>query len=506
MSSPIIDIYGNPITTRLLNGAESNSSARPAMRTRVESIKEAVPMTDWKVILSVSRRLFANNGIIQGALSQKAMHAVGCAWNPVFLGADREWGKEATRWLEEEWFPTCNVRGEVYDFRTMIYLSSINIDRDGDEAEILTETQDGYPQIQTIAADRIGNRGSYDSKVQSGPYKGMNIAMGCITNELGRTVAYRVLAENPEDDRDVSARDIVFNFDPLYADQLRGFPIFSHALNDWRDADQSQYWEQLAQLIASSIGIIEQNETGSADTSDPSFTLGGVSDQIRETSTETMMGGMVRYFKAGTGSKLESFQSNRPGDVWDSFQDRIARKALGPVWPYSLCWKPDGMNGTQERSTIENARNLIEDRQELLKPRARRKVGYAISKAIKLGLIPPYTGADKGGFLKWGFTMPAKFSIDHGREDQQWRENYKIGAENLSSYLERSGGMTFEQHQTQRTDELADIIARAQELSDRTAVPFDTCLSLFTQRTSVGNVPGGRFGSELPMTDEPAPV
>jgi hypothetical protein len=100
--------------------------------------------------------------------------------------------------------------------------------------------------------------------------------------------------------------------------------------------------------------------------------------------------------------------------------------------------------------------------------------------------------------------MPAKFSIDHGREDMQWRENYKIGAENLSAYLERSGGMTFEQHQTQRTDELADIIARAQELSDRTAVPFDTCLSLFTQRTSVGNVPGGRFGSELPMTDEPA--
>ena len=64
MATPIIDIYGNPITTRLINGAEQNSSARPAMRTRVESIKEAVPMTDWRVILSVSRRLFANNGII----------------------------------------------------------------------------------------------------------------------------------------------------------------------------------------------------------------------------------------------------------------------------------------------------------------------------------------------------------------------------------------------------------------------------------------------------------
>ena len=51
MSSPIIDIYGNPITTRLLNGAESNSSARPAMRTRVESIKErllaANAQTTW---------------------------------------------------------------------------------------------------------------------------------------------------------------------------------------------------------------------------------------------------------------------------------------------------------------------------------------------------------------------------------------------------------------------------------------------------------------------------
>ena len=501
MSSPIIDIYGNPITTRLINGAESNSSARPQMRTRVESIKEAVPMTDWRTILSVSRRLFANNGIIQGALAQKAMHAVGCAWNPVFLGVDRDWGRVATRWLEEEWFPTCNVRGEVYDFRTMIYLSSINIDRDGDEAEILTETSDGYPQIQTIAADKIGSRGNYDQKVLSGDYKGMDICMGVITNEVGRAVAYRVLADNPLNDRDVSARDIVFNFDPLYADQLRGFPIFSHALNDWRDADQSQYWEQLAQLIASSIGIIEQNETGGADTSDPGFSLGEVNDEVRATSTETMMGGMVRYFKAGTGSKLESFQSNRPGDLWDSFQDRIARKALAPVYPYSLVWKPDGMNGTQERAAIEFARNLIADRQELLKPRAKRKVGYAISKAIKLGLLPAYTGPDKGGFLKWGFTMPAKFSIDHGREDQQWRENYKIGAENLSSYLERSGGLTIEQHQNQRQDELSDIIRRSNELSAKTGVPFDTCLSLFTQRSAVGNVPGGRFGSELLNTD-----
>lgn len=489
-NSAILDSWGDPARTALVNGAERFSTNRPSMPVRVEGIERAVPITDWQVMLSVSRRLFANNGIIQGALTQKAMHAVGCAWQPVFQGADKEWGKAATVWLEEEWFPVCNVRGETYDFRTSLFLSSIDIDRDGDEAELLTETEDGFPQIQTIGAHRIGQRSSAEKKVSpealsdipgpdgkmrtmKGVYAGLSISMGCIVNALNRTVAYRILGETPSDDRDVSARDLVFNFDPLYPDQLRGFPIFSHALNDWRDADQSQYWEQLAQLIASSIGLIEHNERGGVDESNPNY-IGSEAGANRSMSSETLAGGMFRYFKAGTNSKLEAFMNPRPGDAWDSFQDRIARKALGPVWPYSFAWKADGMNGTQERSCIETARQFIQDRQELLKPRAKRKVGYAISKAIKLGILPEYKGADKGGFLKWGFTMPAEFNIDHGREDQQQRENYKIAFVNLAEYLHKTGAQkTVREHWLERAHEQADKLDAVAEVEKLRGVTID---------------------------------
>lgn len=453
--SAIVDQYGNPasVSPRLINGANGNNGNRPSMMTRTEDIKQAVPLTDWRVILSVSRRLFANNGIIQGALSQKAMHAIGPAWQPVFLGEDKAWGEEATRWLEEEWFPTCNVRGEVYDFRTSLYLSSINIDRDGDEGELLTETEDGYPQIQTVAAHRIGQRTANEKKVASGQYAGLNIDLGVITNRLGRAVAYRTLGETQEDDRDVSARDLILNFDPLYADQLRGFPIFSHALNDWRDADQSQYWEQLAQLIASSVGLIEHNETG--DANDPSTQLGN-STGSSDLKTETLLGGMIRYFKAGTGSKLESFKSDRPGDIWDAFQDRITRKALGPVWPYSMAWKGGETGGTGERNIVEYARELVSDRQQLLLPRAKRKVGYAVSKGMKIGHLLPYKGSDRGGFLKWGFTMPAEMSVDKGRDGQADREDYKLGRTLMADHLSKSGAqLTVSEHWEARAMEQA---------------------------------------------------
>src|ERR1043165_8148570 len=104
--SALADQYGCALDSRLLNAASGDNGQRTSMATRWEDIKKAVPLNDWRIVLSVSRKLFANNGIIQGALSQKAMHAGGNAWQPVFLGEDKAWGEEAMRWLEEEWFPT----------------------------------------------------------------------------------------------------------------------------------------------------------------------------------------------------------------------------------------------------------------------------------------------------------------------------------------------------------------------------------------------------------------
>jgi hypothetical protein len=494
---PIVDQFGYPIDARLLN-ATSQTTGRPYIPVRTEGISKAVDLTDWRAVLSLSRRLWANNGIVKGATVQKAMHAIGRAWNPVFRGADQGWGKIASEWLRL-WYGTCNVRGENHDFKTSLYLTSIAIDRDGDQGFLLTTSEDGaWPMVQTIPAHRIGQR-TRQTVVESGPYVGLEISHGVICNKTGRPVAYRILGDTEADDRDVSARDLIFSYDPEWADQLRGFPIFSHALNDLRDADQSQYWEQLNQLASSSRTLIETNESGQADINDPGMVLGD-SGREGEMSIQRLEGGTITYFKSGSGSKLEQFVNMRPGQDWDSFQDRLARKALlGIGWPYSLCWKPDGQNGTQERAEIEKARTTILDRQELLRPMASRMVGYAVSKAIKEGILPEYRGADQAGFLHWDFTLPPKFSIDLGRDGAARREDYKLGFKNLADVIAEQGEV-MEQHMDARERETLDILARAQRVADQSGVDFGIVLNLMQQRTSAGAVGGGMQG--VPIVDQ----
>jgi hypothetical protein len=226
-------------------------------------------------------------------------------------------------------------------------------------------------------------------------------------------------------------------------------------------------------------------------------------------TSESFEGGMVRYFRAGTGAKLEQLKSERPTEQWENFQDRTIRFALAELgWPYSLTWKPDGMNGTQERSEIEKARVSIRDRQDLLEPVMRRIVGYAISKAIKLKILPPYLGQDMGGFLKWTFKMPPKFSIDHGRDGQSRREDFKLGHRNLDDILGEDG-VNYEDHVERRELETRDLIIRAQSIATSLDIPFGTALSLMQQRTATASAPGGVFGTLLTEDSgnpEPAPA
>jgi hypothetical protein len=480
----IVDQYGCPVSSRLLNAADKFNRSRPYWQTRAEDVRKAIDLNDWRTVLSVSRRIWANNGVVKGAIAKKAMHSVGRAWSPQFHGEDKVWGELAEEWLEDEWYKLCDVRGTVYDFKTGLYLDSISIDRDGDVGILLTETSENhYPKIQRIPAHRIGQRDQCEEKIKEGKYKGYRISHGVIYNRQGGPIAYRFLGDTVAEDEDIPADRLILFFDPEWDDQPRGIPVFSHALNDIRDADQSEDWERLAQLINSSIVLLETNESGGLDANAPGTLLGGQDSESASITQEQFDGGMTRYYKAGTGGKLEAHTASRPGADWETFQDRIARKSLQGVWPYSLVWKPDGMNGVQERSVIEDARALIRDRQDLLEANARRIIGYAVSKAMKLGILPAYKGKDVGGFFKWKFTMPPKFSIDHGRDGNSRRADYLLGHRNLEEILAEQG-YSYADHMEDREEEALDIIVRAQSLAKKTGVDFNIAFNLISERNS----------------------
>lgn len=457
-----------------------------------------IPYQDWRTTVSYSRRLYANDGLVKGAIDQMAMHSVGRAWSPLFNGTDREWGRTAQDWLEDEWFGVCDVRGSQFDFKTNLYNDSVALDVDGDFAVVLTETEGGYPQTQHIPAHKIGVR-DCETTVKGGPMNGYRIEQGVIINEFWRVIGVRVLGDKKEDDRDLIANNVSFVFNATRADQVRGLPSFAHAINELRDAWQAQQYEQITHQLVSGISLLETNETGGADPNDPGTQLGRTGTNNESFTTQQYGGGLVKYFKAGAGAKVEEILTGKPGPAWEAFQERCFRKALvGMGWPYSLSWKPDGLSGPGERSQIELARATITDRQDLLLPVAKREIFYALAKAAKLGIIQPLPK----DWFKWGFTRPPKFSIDNGRDGQSRREDYKLGHLNKRDILGEKG-LDYDSHRRARNEEVNELLQDAQDIAKKQNQPVGLVLSLLQQQTQTASIGGGFFGSALPGDEPP---
>lgn len=451
----IVDQYGRDINSTYIKGAKSYGYNLPWQKMYMKDLEELVPPRDWKTLVSASRTLYANNGVVKGAIDAKAQYAIGNSWIPVFKGTDKKWGKQAQDWLLN-WYEICSTTGNI-DFQTLLYLNSVSMDRDGDIGIILTTNPNNYPLLQAVPSHRIGNAGD-EKIVEYGTYKGLEIVNGVIRNKQGRAVAYRVLTKDSY--KDVSAQTMSLLFDPSAFDQYRGLPIFSHAVSEFRQMGLSTEFELWGLLLASSIALIEHNEEGGPD-DDPSMLYGSTNSTTGRPEgigQQVMDGGMVRYFTSGSNSKLEQLNHDRPGPVWESFQDRLTRIALAGVnWPMSLTVEAVS-NGTANRVEMQRAENSVSDRQSLLKPFARKAVTFAVSKAMENGDIP-----FNKEFWKWTFTTPKKLSIDIGRDRNARLKDYESGVLNLTQIVGEEGA-DLESHLYERAYEDALAIQIRQQV------------------------------------------
>ena len=451
----IVDQYGRSVQWQAASGAQRYGFDRPWQPVEIADIGRLVPGYDRETLLSASRRLFLNMGVARGAIEQKAMYAVGRSWLPRFDGTDDEFGVVATDWLSNQWFGICDLRGGMHDFRTALYLLSVAIDRDGEAFVLLTETEDDYPRLQHIPCHRVRTPGKVgDVRVDDGevlkvgPYRGLRIVDGIVYGRTGAPVAVSFVDTNGEFSDWLSMRDLIHLYDPSWQEQGRGLPALTHAINDLRDSLQSHDWERQAQMMLSTLGLIEYNELGGPDPSDPSTVLAGGTPNTTGLTVENYSGGTIRYFKSNSGSKLEQIAHTRPNDLWDTFQDRIIRSALAGInWPYSLVWKATGQ-GTAERSELGKAERAIQDRQDILLYAAKRMVGYAVAKAQKLNLLP-----ESADWWRWSFTMPPKLTIDDGRVAKELESAWKAGFRNHADIVGMLG-KDLRQHYRERAAEI----------------------------------------------------
>jgi hypothetical protein len=170
---------------------------------------------------------------------------------------------------------------------------------------------------------------------------------------------------------------------------------------------------------------------------------------------KAMPGGIV-YHQSGSGDKMEQMRHENPGEVWESFQNRMIRQSLASVWPAALVWMSAGQ-GTAERSEIIKARGYIRTRQRDLTTPALQAFAWAYSVFQQQGRVPELDHP-----FSWEFSKPARLSVDDGRESKMELEEWRAGARNMGQIQEAHGGAGIEEFYLERAHEAAlrKVIAR----------------------------------------------
>jgi len=444
----VVDQFGRPVTIArtFAHAADQNRSRGPQFYDRNASIEELIPRHDRNALVGLSKRLFTNMGApMRAAIAQKADYSVGSAWIPIYGGKDKEVGDEVCSWLKNVWFPMCDVRGGGHDWHRLLKLTSTGLDREGEVFVMLTTDRSGeFPRLQQVPSYLV--RSAFNGPVKMGPYKGLRIHDGVIYNAQNAAVAYRVYSDQTNF-KDISARDLIHDFDPTYQEQGRGLPAFTHALDDMKMMLQSTEYERIKQQVISSILLVEKNELGGPDYTDPAVAISTNASDGTGIAQETY-GPAVHYFKSNSDNGLEAITHNSPGDVWESFHDRMIRSALAPLWSYSLVWKAQGQ-GTAERSEVLKARRFVAARIKSLKYIARRASTYAVGVAVAAGRIP-----QPGNMRAFDFTEPPRLTVDDGREAKAMTESHAAGHINETE-IQGHKGKAVEDHYRERAVEEA---------------------------------------------------
>jgi hypothetical protein len=498
----ILDQHGRPVAFRLFEaGNTATRREHPgAFYNATQDTRDALPRGTWAQILSSGRFLFANVPIVRGALLEQAAYSFPLV--PQYTGKDKAWGQEAERWLND-WHKICNVKGPPYTQHINSRIRMLAYKVDGDIGTVLTFGTSDFPLLQHIRAHRIGDRLANSQILQTGRYKGKRMVNGVIANAVGRPIAFNILGDTEAEDRTISASDMFLTFRPDYSDQFRGISHLVASISDFGSIKRLREYEMRAQQLGASIGLIEKNETGSVDEAAMAITQPTSSEDPTGTAsgliTRTYEAGMTLYYKSQSGSGLEAFRNDRPSADASRFEDKIVTGALyGTEWDpnFALAIKEPG--GAWARTILQKINRCIKANVWTEAQAQRREDGYAMAKAMKLGILgtPP-----DGNWFSWEYELgiPA-ITADSGNEENAKREAYKLGTCSLRD-ITTEKGRWWEDHRDQRELETRDLLQRAQNLRvDFPELTLSEALNLLEQRT-----PNGPSGSSIQSSVETIP-
>lgn len=442
--------------------------------------KDMLRKMEHKQLLNSARHIYNAYPMVSGAINDIANHAVGQSWQPQYKGKFDEWGDKSERWLAE-YSKICDVRGNPYTLTVDTYVGVVTLCRDGEYFLYLTSNQAGYPLIQLIESHRIGSRwATMDGRIPDGPFAGLTQRNGIAYNEYSRAVGYHFLADMPENDRWISADRMIHVFDPKWFSQGRGISPLVYGILDWLDVHGWRNNEKAAQMIISSIALLEKNETGGPDTLQARMkkAAGGVVESEKPKQlVESFTAGMTRFLKIN-GSNIEALESNRPSRNQADFEERVLRgcfRALG--WTYEQAYNSRGQGGANVRRDVAQNQKSVEHMQEIVKMPWTRTIVYALAAANALGILIDEDGNDIGlvtDWYKWRPQLPQKMTVDHGRDRRVDIEEIRAGARTMIQDIRDRGG-----DESKHLEEQVKFYRLKREKAEREGIPKEDWPEVF---------------------------
>lgn len=351
----ILDQFGRPFSSRPIYKSGSYDDGLQRLPNYLKEPEQLSGSLTRKNLISASRLLYKNNGVVKGAVNMKAEYSIGKAFLFKSLCKNPEVAAKYDEYIKAFYKVAC-VNGK--NFHSLLYLISTAIDIDGDCFVMLTESKTGFPQLQFIRANRVCS--PKNGLIDSGKYKGLNVLHGVITNRMGREIAYWLDGDEPGGGEIIPASSILHIVDDDFLSSCRGEPLFSHGLKEFRYIDDINTAELGAMKIASQIALVKKNETGEVDITQAYAKPSNNGEVlIRNTGDKQIV-----FLKSE--DSLDSLKIERPSPNYMSFSERLLKGVLSGVGvPYDIVVNPDS-SGVGNRMSLSKFDNTTRDRATLL--------------------------------------------------------------------------------------------------------------------------------------------
>ena len=419
----ILDQFGRPFSSRSIYKSGNYDDGLSRIPNYLKEPEQLSGRLTRKRLISASRLLYKNNGVVKGAVNMKAGYSIGKAFLFKSLCDDSKIAAEYDEYIKAFYKIAC-VNGK--NFHSLLYLISTAIDVDGDCFVLLTESKTGFPQLQFIRANRVCS--PKDGLIGSGKYKGLNVLHGVITNRIGREIAYWLDGDEPGGGEIIPASSMLHIVDDDFLSTCRGEPLFSHGLKEFRYIDDINVSELGAMKIASQIALVKKTEAGEFDATqayDKPNSSGEVT--VRNTGDRQIL-----FLKCE--DTIDSLKIERPSPNYMNFSERLLKGVLSGVGvPYDIVVNPDS-SGVGNRMSLSKFDDTTRDRATLLEDASRLLVQYVLAAGIQRGDIQ-----HSGGWWNMMFSRAKRPSVDMGRDSNSQLKEYNAGIKNLTEICEENG-------------------------------------------------------------------